>query len=61
MGLTKYGSYYSGIIEENRIDEVLELHRRGMMSTFGTRSSRRVAPAKSGKSEDQDDNSFYQV
>ena len=59
VGLTKYGNYYSGIVEENKIDQLLELHRRDTVSTFGTRNSCRAAPAKS-KSE-MEDYDFYQV
>ena len=40
--LTRYGLYYAGIVDESQLDEVLELHNRDTVSTFGTRSSRRV-------------------
>ena len=41
-GLTRYGLYYAGIVDESQLDEVLELHKRDTVSTFGTRNSRRV-------------------
>ena len=41
-GLTRYGQYYAGIVDESQLDGVLELHKRDTVSTFGTRSSRRV-------------------
>ena len=41
-GLTRYGLYYAGIVNESQLDEVLELHKRDTVSTFGTRSSCRV-------------------
>ena len=41
-GLTRYGLYYAGIVDESQLDEVLELHKRDTVSTFGTHSSRRV-------------------
>ena len=40
--LTGYGQYYEGIVDESQLDWVLEFHKRDTVSTFGTRSSRRV-------------------
>jgi len=42
-GLLKYENYYEGIVDEEKIDEVLEVHRRDTVSMFGTRSNCRVA------------------
>ena len=42
-GLQKCGNYYEGIVDEAKIDEVLEVYRKDTVSTFGTRSSCRVA------------------
>ncbi len=41
-GLSSFGQYYAGIVDEENLDKVLELHKRDTVSTFGTRSSRRV-------------------
>ena len=42
-GLSGAGLYFDGIIEESKLQEVLELHKRDTVSTFGTQSSRRVS------------------
>ena len=42
LGLSRYALYYAGIVDESQLDGVLELHKRDTVSTFGTRSSRRV-------------------
>lgn len=42
-GLEKRGLYFEGIVDSAQLDRVLELHKRDTVSTFGTRSSRRVA------------------
>ena len=42
-GLTVAGLYYDGIIDESKLQDTLELHKRDTVSTFGTRSSRRVS------------------
>jgi len=47
-GLQKCGNYYEGIVDKAKIYEVLEVHRRDTVSTFGTRSSCRVARTKGG-------------
>ena len=36
-GLSVAGLYYDGIVDEGKLDEVLELHKRDTVSTFGTR------------------------
>ena len=36
-GLTVAGLYYDGIVDGDKLDEVIELHKRGTVSTFGTR------------------------
>ena len=41
-GLSASGLYYQGILDRNQLEEVLELHKRDTVSTFGTRSSFRV-------------------
>ena len=41
------GLYYDGVVGESKLQEVLELHKRDTVSTFGTRSSRRVAKNES--------------
>ena len=37
------GLYYQGILDRNQLEEVLELHKRDTVSTFGTRSNFRVS------------------
>ena len=37
------GLYYDGILNQKQLEEVLELHKRDTVSTFGTRSSTRVS------------------
>jgi hypothetical protein len=41
-GLTVAGLYFDGVVDGDKLDEVIELHKRDTVSTFGTRSSRRV-------------------
>ena len=48
-GLTAAGLYYDGVVDKSKLQDTLELHRRDTVSTFGTRSSRRVS--KHTKSE----------
>lgn len=43
-GLTANHLNYEGIVEGGMLQKILELHKRGTVSTFGTRSSRRVTP-----------------
>lgn len=45
-GLYQYGNYYAGIVEGSDLDKILELHKRDTITTFGTRSSRRVKKPK---------------
>ena len=45
-GLTVAGLYYDGIVDGDKLEKVLELHKRDTVSTFGTRSSRRVSEPK---------------
>ena len=42
-GLSVAGLYYDGVVDECKLQEILELHKRDTVSTFGTRSSCRVA------------------
>ena len=42
-GLTVAGLYHDGITDESKLQDTLELHKRDTVSTFGTRSSRRVS------------------
>ena len=35
-GLTVAGLYYDGVIDEKRLQDTLELHKRDTVSTFGT-------------------------
>ena len=56
QGLTRYGKYYTGIVEESNLDKILELHKRDTVSTFGTRSSRRVMKSKPQRGNKNDDN-----
>ena len=44
-GVSVTGLYYDGVLEESKLQELLELHKRYCM--FGTRSSRRVAKIES--------------
>jgi len=37
--LSVAGIYYDGGVDESKLQEVLELHKRGTVSTFGTRCS----------------------
>ena len=43
--LQQKGLYYEGITDGTRLDEILELHRRSTVSTFGTRRSCRTTIA----------------
>ena len=45
--LSVAGLYYDGVVDERKLQEALELHKRDTVSTFGTCSSRRVAKNKS--------------
>jgi len=42
-GLSVAGLYYDGVVDESRLQEVLELHKRDTVSTFGTRCSLRMS------------------
>ena len=42
-GLTAAGLYYDGVVDESKLQDTLELHRRDTVRTFGTRSSHRVS------------------
>ena len=42
-GLSAAGLYYDDVIDESKIQDTLELHKRDTVSTFGTRSSCRVS------------------
>ena len=42
-GLSVAGLYYDGVVDECSLQGTLELHKRDTVSTFGTRSSRRVS------------------
>ena len=44
-GLQQRGNYFEGVIDGNKLDETLELHRRSTVSTFGTRRSCQAAVA----------------
>ena len=46
--LERKGLYFEGIVDAAVLDEVLEVHKRDTVSTFGIRSSRRVAEPKKG-------------
>jgi len=54
-GLTRYGLYYAGIVDESQLDKILEVHKRGTVSTFGTRSSRRVTKKTTKEEPSKDD------
>ena len=45
-GLTVAELYYDGIVDGDKLDEVIELHKRDTVSTYGTCSSRRVSEPK---------------
>ena len=47
MGRRSLCSWALLCVDERKLQEVLELHKRDTVSTFGTRSSRRVAKNKS--------------
>ena len=42
-GLTAAELYYNGVVDESKLQDTLELHKRDTVSTFGTRSSCRVS------------------
>lgn len=46
-GLARKGLYFEGIIDGERVDSLLEQHRKETVSTFGTRRSCRTTPAGS--------------
>ena len=61
-GLEKNGLYYEGMLDEDKLDETLELHRRATVSTFGTRrSSRGPGAVKKIKKEDKENVSACKV
>ena len=61
-GLTVAGLYYDPVIDGDKFDEVIELHKRDTVSTFGTRSSRRVSePKKKQIVHDENEPSNEQV
>lgn len=41
--LSVSGLYYDGVLDKNKLQDVLELHKRDTVSTFGTRSSSGVS------------------
>ena len=43
LSVSSCGLYYDGILNQKQLEEVLELHKRDTVSTFGTRSSSRVS------------------
>ena len=47
--LTQKGVYYNGIVDKCKLDEILKLHERETVPTFGTRSSHKVAKEDSLK------------
>ena len=44
--MERKGVYYERVVDGQVIDEVLELHKRDTVSTFGTRSSTKRASQK---------------
>ena len=42
QGLTANNLNFEGIVDGDMLENILELHKRDTVSTFGTRSSRRV-------------------
>ena len=54
-GLTRYGLYYAGIVDESQLDEILAVHKRDTVSTFGTRSSRSVTKKTTKQEPSKDD------
>ena len=55
-GLTTAGLYYDGVVDGDKLENVLELHKRDTVSTFGTRSSRRVSEPKKKHDENKPPN-----
>ena len=56
-GLERRGVYYEGVVDGQVIDEVLELHKRDTVSTFGTRTSTKGASRKlDGSTHNKDEN-----
>ena len=60
-GLSAAGLYYDGIIDESRLQDILELHKRDTVSTFGTRSSRRVSSEASASRKSKTESSSNTV
>ena len=54
-GLTRYGLYYAGIVDESQLDEILEVYKRDTVSTLGTHSSRRVTKKTTKQEPSKDD------
>ena len=46
--------YYAGIVD-GQLDEILEVHKRDTVSTFGTHSSRRVTKKTTKQEPSKDD------
>ena len=58
--LVQSGLYYEGTVTECELEKVLELHKRDTVTTFGTRSSRRVVlPKKGSRVRQTDENTGY--
>ena len=58
--LVQSGLYYEGTVTECELEKVLEFHKRDTVTTFGTRSSRRVVlPKKGSRARQTDENTGY--
>ena len=51
--LQKLGSYYVGVVHKDKVDKILEHHKRDTVSTFGTRSSIRLSSTTTAEEENQ--------
>ena len=55
QGLNRVGLYYSGFVDN--LEDVLEMHRRSTLTTYGTRTSKKPStpPAATADSQDTSD------
>ena len=51
--LQKHGNYYEGIVESDKVDHILELHKRETVTSYGTRTSVASSQSKSSVDDNQ--------
>ena len=51
-GLKRVGLYYSGFVDN--LEDVLEMHRRSTLTTYGTRTSKKPSVPRAAASSEND-------